>query len=246
MNLRYRTLTGVVQYHSGTLTKTEPGMSKKLLFIESSPRKTESITTDICRRFIQRLQEHNEPGESWEIEVLDLWHTKLPQMNGTTMDAKYAAFSGNPLNEEQAACWSALKSYVEQFAAADMIVIALPTWNWGVPYVLKHYVDVVTQPGLTFNWHPERGYIPVLPPRDAVVVTSSGGDYTEGSGNEHEDYAYRYIKMWLSSCMGCRVNALHMTSTAAGPEALDAAYAKAEAGINALAGELARYRFASA
>jgi putative NADPH-quinone reductase len=31
-------------------------------------------------------------------------------------------------------------------------------WNFGIPYKLKHYIDVLTQPGQTFNFDPTTGY----------------------------------------------------------------------------------------
>ena len=203
---------------------------KKILFIESSPRKSESITTDIANKLISKLQDYDD----YEIDILDLWNTDLPQINGTTLSAKYAMFSGNPLNPQQNTSWEKLNNYVKQFAGADLIVIATPMWNWGIPYVLKHYVDVITQPGLTFNWTPEDGYIPLLPERDVIVVTSSGGDYTTGSGFEHEDYAYRYLKLWLEDCMGSRVKFINMTMTATGQDAIDKAYINANLEFNAV------------
>lgn len=197
---------------------------KKLLLIESSPRKQNSLTTDMALRLIERLQS----VDTWEVDRLDLWNTDLPDMNGVTMDAKYAVFSGTPMTEEQADHWQRLNRFVTQFAQADMVVLCAPMWNWGIPYRLKHYVDVITQPQLTFNWTPEDGYIPVLPPRDVVVVTSSGGDYTPGSGLEHEDFAYRYLQQWLQYCMGCNVEFVHLTMTATGPEGVANAMKNAE------------------
>lgn len=205
---------------------------KKLLFIETSPRKSDSITTDVSQKLISRLQEQ----EPWDVEVLDLWNVKLPHMNGTTMAAKYAVFSGNEMSPEQQESWMLLNDYIKQFGSADLIVIAAPMWNWGVPYVLKHYIDVVTQPQLTFDWTPEDGYIPLLPPRDAVIVTSSGGDFTTGSGNEHEDYAFRYLRQWLENCMGCRVDSIDMTMTATGPEAIELSYQRANDKMDSMLG----------
>jgi len=196
---------------------------KKILFIESSPRKTDSITSDVANRLIKQLKYSDE----YELEILDLWNAELPHMNGSTLSAKYAIFSGSPLSDEQNISWQKLNEYVKQFANADLIIMSSPMWNWGIPYVLKHYIDVITQPGLTFNWTPEDGYIPLLPKRDVVVVTSSGGDYTKGSGLEHEDFAYRYLKLWLEGCMGSHVNFIHMTMTATGQDAIDKAFENA-------------------
>lgn len=207
---------------------------KKLLFIESSPRKHDSITTNVCQKLIDNLSSKEQKETEWEVDVVDLWEVNLPSINGTTMSAKYSIFSGQALDAEQEKSWSLLNQYVQQFGEADLVVIAAPMWNWGVPYVLKHYIDVITQPGLTFNWSPEEGYMPILPPRDAIIVTSSGGDFTTGSGNEHEDFAFRYLKLWLKDCMGCRVESIDMTLIATGDDAVFDAYQKADKKIVSL------------
>ncbi|MCG8316381.1 MAG: NAD(P)H-dependent oxidoreductase [Pseudomonadales bacterium] len=197
---------------------------KKILFIEASPRSGESLTSNMAMRLIEKLQDKDQ----WELDQLNLWNAELPEINGDTLSAKYAVFAGAEMTQVQRNNWQKLNQFVEQFAAADLVIIGAPMWNWGIPYRLKHYVDVITQPQLTFNWTPEEGYVPILPPRDVVVVTSSGGDYTAGSGNEHEDFAYRYLGLWLEGCMGCQVEFIHMTMTATGPAGIEKATQTAE------------------
>jgi len=190
---------------------------KKILLVESSPRKKNSITTSTAMNLIQCI----EKCEKVEVDTIDLWDTKIPSMDNTMLDAKYAIFSGLELTEEQNKNWSTLNEHINRFDQADLVIITAPTWNWGIPYVLKHYVDVLTQPGLTFSWTPDDGYMPLLKKRDAIIISSSGGDYTPGSGNEHEDYAIKYLKLWLTSCMGCDIQMMiNMTMTAAGEEAM--------------------------
>lgn len=197
---------------------------KKILFVESSPRKEQSITSEVCQKVINSLQIDDE----YTVDHVDLWDVELPHMNGDTLDAKYAIFSGQDLTEQQQKNWFALTEHIDRFAAADLVVIAAPTWNWGIPYVLKHYIDVVTQPQLTFNWTPEDGFTSLLKPRNAVLVTSSGGDYTLGSGNEDEDFVIKYLQLWLTTCMGCELQMINMTLSAAGEEELQKSYARAD------------------
>ncbi|WP_111977026.1 FMN-dependent NADH-azoreductase [Algibacillus agarilyticus] len=197
---------------------------KNILFIESSPRKERSITTDVCQKLIKSLQ----LDEPYTVDKIDLWQESLPHMNGVNLAAKYAIFEGKALTVEQQTHWDNLNQHITRFAKADLVIIAAPTWNWGIPYVLKHYIDVITQPGLTFSWAPETGYTSLLSPKNAVLVTSSGGDYTQGSGNEDEDFVIKYLHLWLSSCMSCDVEMINMTLSAAGEEAVKTAYIKAE------------------
>jgi len=40
---------------------------------------------------------------------------------------------------------------------ADEYLFTVPMWNHGVPYVLKQFIDVVSQPGMAFTFDPEAG-----------------------------------------------------------------------------------------
>src|SRR5690606_14493037 len=70
-------------------------------------------------------------------------------------------------------------------------------WNFNVPYVLKHYIDIVTQPTLTFSVSPDGGYRDLATGKRAVVIYASSGDYTPGSGNPRPDFQKPFFEAWL-------------------------------------------------
>lgn len=184
----------------------------KLLFIESSPKGERSYTSNLADTIITELLARD---SARTVDHLNLWEERLPPMSGATVEAKYAVFAGQPLSTVQEAAWSEVAATVDRFRAADLVLLAAPMWNFGVPYVLKHYIDVVTQPRLSFTWTPEEGYRSLLPSRPAIIVTSSGGDYSPGSGNETHDYHLPYLVDWLRIYMGCRVETLSVSPTTA-------------------------------
>jgi FMN-dependent NADH-azoreductase len=59
-----------------------------------------------------------------------------------------AVFAGADPEGDQAAAWRAARSTFERFAEADQYVFSVPMWNAGIPYVLKQFIDVVSQPGM--------------------------------------------------------------------------------------------------
>lgn len=71
-------------------------------------------------------------------------------------------------------------------------------WNFGIPYKLKHWIDLITQPGLTFSFDPDRGYAPILPQRPTLVVVSSAGDYRNGPSYGRPDLASPYLRTALT------------------------------------------------
>ena len=193
---------------------------KKLLFIESSSRGEKSFTTDLANSIIDELRAR-EPA--WEVDHLNLWAEQLPPMSGPTVTAKYAVLSGSPLNAKEEQAWGIVGDCIDRFRTADLILMGVPMWNFGIPYVLKHFIDVVTQPGFTFSWTPEQGYKSLLPSKRAIVLTSSAGDYSAGSSMAKHDYLTPYLNDWLQIYMGCQVDFISLAPTVAGPDAVAAA-----------------------
>lgn len=166
----------------------------KLLYIEASPRGARSASHTVAQHFLDAYRQAH-PGDT--VEVVDLWHTSLPEFDGPTLDAKYAVLHGQQHTPEQATAWQAVVNLAEQFTAADKYVISLPMWNFGIPYKLKHYIDLIVQPGLTFSFSPEKGYSGLVTGKPIVAIYARGGAYGPGSGAEGYDQQTGYLKQVL-------------------------------------------------
>lgn len=55
----------------------------------------------------------------------------------------------------------------------DKLLFSVPMWNWSIPFVLKRFIDVVTQPGVLFEWSPAMGYVGLLKKPVAIIYSSS-------------------------------------------------------------------------
>ena len=73
-----------------------------------------------------------------------------------------------------------IEALVARLARAERVLISTPMWNFSIPYRLKHWIDLITQPALTFTFDPATGYAPLLTPRPTLVILASGGDYATG------------------------------------------------------------------
>jgi FMN-dependent NADH-azoreductase len=166
----------------------------KLLYIESSPRKERSASHTVATQFLDAYRAAH-PGDT--VEVLDLWHTDLPRFDAAALDAKYAVIQGQSFTPEQKAAWDAVVRIAEQFKSADKYLISVPMWNFGIPYILKHYIDVLVQPGLTFSFTPAEGYKGLVTGKPAAVVYARGGAYGAGTGAEGYDQQTRYLQQIL-------------------------------------------------
>ena len=82
----------------------------------------------------------------------------------------------------------------DDFKKADKVVISSPMWNFGIPYRLKHYIDVIVQPGYTFSFSPETGYTGLVTGRPAILFLARGGEYAPGTEGEAFDFQHPYLK----------------------------------------------------
>jgi FMN-dependent NADH-azoreductase len=197
----------------------------KLLYIEASPRKSRSKSIEVAQFFLSKLQNAH---PSIEIDKLDLWTTELPDFDGDTVDAKYSILHGQAHTPDQAKAWQRVEAVIDRFKSADWYLFSLPMWNFGVPYVLKHLIDVIVQPGLTFSYSPEEGYKGLVTGKKAVVVYARGGNYSAGTGMEGYDLQSKTLGGILGFIGITEVVNLFVEPTLAAPGDVDATVAKAK------------------
>ncbi len=166
----------------------------KLLYLEASPRKERSHSSDVANEFMESYRESHPTDE---IDVINVWDLDLPAVNGEMLNARYAIAHGQQITAEQEIAWKQVVEIFERFNSATKYLFSLPMWNFGVPYRLKHFIDVITQPGLAFNFSPESGYQGLVTGRPAAVVYARGGEYGIESGVEDMDFQKPYFDVWL-------------------------------------------------
>lgn len=122
------------------------------------------------------------------VEHLRLWddatRTRM-EYNLEHVRLKMAMVSGNTSQEDVKAYterFANIEALAKQLASARGLVISVPMWNYGAPYVLKQYFDCVLHPGLTFRERPGATPEGLLGGgRPLLIVTSSGG----AAANDH-------------------------------------------------------------
>jgi FMN-dependent NADH-azoreductase len=109
-----------------------------------------------------------------------------------------AVFAGADPMGEQAAAWRAAKSAFDRFAAADAYLFSVPMWNAGIPYILKQFIDVISQPGMVFSFDPEHGYTGLLDGRKAALVYTSAVYGPGRPPSFGSDFQAPYLRDWLN------------------------------------------------
>lgn len=198
----------------------------KLLYIEASPRKSRSKSIEVAQTFLSTLQSIH---PSVEVDRLDLWATELPRFDGDILEAKYAIVHGQSHTPEQASAWKRVEAVIKRFKSADSYLFSLPMWNFGVPYVLKHFIDVIVQPGLTFSFSPTEGYQGLVTGKKAAAIYARGGAYGPGTGAEGYDMQSKYLAAILGFIGITELASIFVEPTlAAPPGELEATVTKAK------------------
>jgi FMN-dependent NADH-azoreductase len=162
----------------------------KLFHLTCSPRaESESLTG--ARVFLDRFRKAR---PDWDIDEMNLWRDHLPEFEGSILSAKYARIGGRSFTDAERDAFAVAERITIRFALAERVLISTPMWNFGIPYKLKQWIDVISQPGLTFRLDPVRGYLPLLKDRPTVIILASGGDFVTGMNRGRIDMATPYLR----------------------------------------------------
>ena len=204
----------------------------KLLYIESSPRKERSHSIQVANAFVRAYQAAH-PAD--QIDRLDLWAETLPRFDGDMLNAKYSIMHGESPAAAERTAWATVEKIFQRFNAADKYLFSVPMWNFGIPYVLKHYIDVITQPGLAWSFDPAAGTYSGLVTGKVAVVYASGGAYDVGSGAEAFDLQKPAFTNWLGFIGLTDVMPIVVGGTLFGPDAAAQATTAATAAAERIA-----------
>ncbi|MDF1593997.1 MAG: NAD(P)H-dependent oxidoreductase [Desulfobacterales bacterium] len=187
----------------------------KLIYIESSPRKERSSSIKITNAFLDAYKKTHPQDE---VDKLDLWATKLPPFDGDTIKAKYQILHGLEHTPEEATAWREVVAIFDRFSRADKYVFSVPMWNFGIPYQFKHYIDIITQPGLSFSFSPQEGYKGLVTGKLAVVLYARGGEYSSNDTVGALDFQKPYVEMWLGFIGFSDIRSIVIEPTLSAPE----------------------------
>ena len=146
----------------------------KLLHIIATPRGSESRTLRVTRAFIEAFKSKY-PG--CKIDNLNVFEERLPDLTVKRVDGKYVLLGGKDLSGVLLESWKEIVSVINRFLSADAYLISTPMWNFGIPYRLKHYIDIIMQPRYLFQYTPS-GALGLVKGKKMVIITSRGGDYS--------------------------------------------------------------------
>jgi FMN-dependent NADH-azoreductase len=166
----------------------------RLLHIVATPRGLASNTARVSNVLLEALLEKY---DDLTVELLDLFNADLPSVAGSNIESKYKLMTGQALDESATNSWREIETNIEQFLSADAYVLTTPMWNFGIPYVLKYYIDAIVQPGYLFKYNEQGHPEGLVKGKRMICVTSRGGDYSSGPLQ-----AYDFVEPYLRTIFG--------------------------------------------
>jgi FMN-dependent NADH-azoreductase len=197
---------------------------KTLLKLTSSIFAETGASTRLADTFVARWLATHPAGTIIE---RDLATDPVPHLTGEAF-AGFTAQAGG-LSPEQRAAVETSHALIDELKRADVIVLGLPMYNFGVPSTLKAYFDYVGRAGLTFRYT-ENGPEGLLKGKKAYVFATRGGVYA-GPASETES---TYVRQFLSFLGIEDIEFVYAEGLAMGDASRNAAIESAEHAIEAL------------
>ena len=197
-----------------------------LLQINTSLFSHAGQSSRLAERFVAGLRATN---PDLDVVVRDLAREPVPHLTAE----RFQAFLAKPeaRSADQEAVVAASDALIRELQAADVIVIGLPMYNFGVPSQLKAYFDHVARAGVTFRYT-ESGPVGLLTGKKVYVFAARGGLYA-GTPRDSET---AYVRQFLAFVGLTDVEFVYAEGLALSDASKQAALAKAANAIARLTG----------
>jgi FMN-dependent NADH-azoreductase len=142
-----------------------------LLHVDSSPLYGRSVSRELTGAFVTQWKGSHPDGK---IVERDLNATELPPINAAWVGAVYTPEQAQ--TPEQKKLLALSDSLIAELEQADEYVIGVPMHNFGIPAVLKLWIDQIARAGKTFSY---ADGVPkgLILGKKATFIIATGGNY---------------------------------------------------------------------
>ena len=180
-----------------------------ILQINSSARRDTSHSTRLATRLVERLRE---TALESKLTVRDLNSAPHPVLDEAALGALFTP--ADQRTQEQAARVALDDTLIAEIQAADIVVLGVPMYNFGVPAPLKNWIDAISRAGVTFRYS-EKGPEGLLKGKKVYVALTRGGQYR----NTPADTQVPYLKTVFTFLGLTDVQFVYAEGLAMGPDA---------------------------
>jgi FMN-dependent NADH-azoreductase len=158
-----------------------------LLQLNTSMFSTEGQSSRLAEEFVGGWRGLNPKGE---VIVRDLARDPVPHLDA----GRFQSFLAKPEERtpEQRQVVSYSDALIGEIRRADVIVLGLPMYNFGVPSTLKAYFDHLARVGETFRYT-EQGPVGLLTGKKVYVFATRGGQYAGTPADSETSYVKHFF-----------------------------------------------------
>lgn len=160
----------------------------KLLHVSSSIFRESGKSFEVANHFISEWQRKHPAAE---VVVRDLSLNPIPHLDAETFEANIAP-AGSRTPQQQVLAELA-DTAIDELMSADVLVLSVPMYNFGIPSTLKAWIDAVARAGTTFRYTAE-GPEGLVGAKETYVFCARGGRY-KGTANDTQT---PYLKTYLN------------------------------------------------
>ena len=160
---------------------------KQLLHIKSSIFSAHGQSSQLAAELLSALQDkHSE----FTLIERDLAQQPIPHLNAEHVQAFFAAESDRTPEQQAVVAFS--DALIAEIQQAELIVIGLPLYNFGIPSTLKAYFDQIARAGITFRYT-EHGPEGLLQGKKVIIIATRGGKYSGTALDSQTDYMRNFL-----------------------------------------------------
>jgi len=163
---------------------------KKILNIVSSVKGDDSFSIKLSNAVLEKITSIY-PNSS--IHTHDLSKSPFPHLEETVFTSFYTPEEKRTDEHKEAILHS--DEAIKELMEADILVIGVPLYNFGIPSTLKAWIDHVARSGVTFRYadgRPEG----LVKNKKVYLAIASGGIYSEGPMKSY-DFTEPYLRAVL-------------------------------------------------
>ncbi len=198
-----------------------------ILQINSSARADGSHSTRLAGTVVDRLRAAATDGQAVAVTVRDLGQTPHPELNEATLQALFTP--SEQRTPAQAARVALDDALIAELQAADVVVLGVPMYNFGVPAALKNWIDAISRAKVTFQYTAS-GPEGLLKGKKVYIVLTRGGQYR----NSPSDTQVPYLRTVLSFLGMTDIQFIYAEGLALGADAEQQSLASARQQIEAV------------
>ena len=196
----------------------------KILQINGAARSNGANSTKLADSITTRLKSKHPQAT---LEVRDLAANPHPVLDEAALGALFTP--ADQRTPEQAARVALDDALIAQVQSADVIVLGVPMYNFGVPVQLKTWIDAIARAGVTFQYT-ANGPEGLIKGKKVYLALARGGMYRDTPN----DSQVPYLKTVLGFLGMTDVECVYAEGLAMGAEGAIQSFAKAEETLDSM------------